>query len=175
MVLYAMPSGIRTASTSEFSSWRILQLVAGCVPCPLQGKEIVACLVFRLDEEQAGLSGLQVCALIRAHRPFVSEPAPVDPGSGRIWILTPKLARDLHNGENLIERLAGDNPHPLAFSMMREHLRKPDHIRQGLILGLAPAVAQNPVTRCRVPTKILPITLRQIRTPRFFHGTSGKT
>ena len=81
---------------SEFSRQCILQFVAGRVPSPLQGKEILARLVFRLDEEQARLAGLQVCALIRAHRPFVSEPVAVDPGSGRIWILTPKLVRDLH-------------------------------------------------------------------------------
>ena len=114
---------------TEHRRFGTLHNITRIVPSFLQGEEIGTGLVFRLDEEQARLTGLQVYALIRAHRPFVSKPVPVDPGSDGIWIFTPKLTRDLHNGENLIERLAGNNPHPLAFTMMRKHLGKLDYIR----------------------------------------------
>ena len=90
--------------TEEVRSNAVLQLLFTDCRWVIRLKEIVARLVFCLNEKQARLPSLQVCILIRTHRTLVPEPVTLDPSAYRIGILTPKLAWHLDNCKHFIER-----------------------------------------------------------------------
>ena len=103
-----------------------MDLVAGLMPVALQFEKRLSGLVLGLYEEDPAVPGAQIRALIGPHGPFVTEPVAVKPASDGIRIR--KRARSLLDREYRIEGFAGNDPPALPLAVMREHLRKFDHV-----------------------------------------------
>ena len=72
------------------------------------------------------MAGAEVGALVGAHRPLMSEPVAVQPTAARVGL--GDAGGRLFDGEDGIERLARDDRIALPFAVVREHLRKGNHV-----------------------------------------------